>query len=54
MNKLCNINNSNIKKLNDKKNKNFIFNVLEKILDIFKITNNGTIKIKNKEYIIHP
>ena len=52
MNKLCNINNSNIKKLNDKKNKNFIFNILEKIIDIFKIKNIGSIKIKNKEYII--
>lgn len=52
MNKLCNINNSNIKKLNDTNNKNFISNILEKILNIFKITNIGTIKIKNKEYII--
>jgi hypothetical protein len=52
MNKLCNINNSKIEKINNRKNKSFIFKILEKILDIFKITNIGTIKIKNKEYVI--
>ena len=52
MNKLCDINDLKIEKINNRKNKSFIFKILERILDIFKITNIGTIKIKNKEYVI--
>jgi hypothetical protein len=53
MDKFPPINNKNIKKISSYENNDFIVTkMVEKLIDVFKLTNVGTIKIMDKEYII--
>lgn len=51
--KICNITNNKIQKIKSYENNNFIVTkMIEDLINIFKLTGTGLIKIKNKEYII--